>query len=232
MHLPEIFLIGGLWFWLLLAAETILLLVLLEWRKGTLATLTFLVTLLLLQSLGDVNLFGYAIAHPWTVVVGAVVYFVLGTGWAVVKWWFYVRKQRAWYDELRAAFLRLHGLDPRSALPEELQATWQRCLERARKSGRPLEVRPLAARHKAYIVHWMAYWPWSLTWTLLKDPVRQACLTIYHSLAEYLQEMSDRAFRGVEADLPPAAEVPLAQRIDPVLVEFGIDSTMFEAEHV
>jgi hypothetical protein len=228
MHLPEVFLVGSLWFWLLLAAETILLLVLLEWDQGALATLTFLATLLLLQFLGDVNIYGYVIEHPWTVALGAAGYFVLGTFWAIAKWWFYVREQRAWYDELRSAFLRMHRLEPQGAMPEGLQQQWRHCLVLAKKGGRPLDVRPLAARHKPGILRWMSYWPWSFSWTILKDPVRKAFLTIYHNIAQHLQEISDRAFKGVEADLPPPEEVPVSQRMDPVLVEFGIEAGILQ----
>jgi hypothetical protein len=224
MTLPQVFLVGSLWFWLLLAVEIILVFVLLEWDQGVIATLTFLATLLLLQFLGDVNLYGYVIQHPLSVAIGAAGYFALGTLWAIAKWWFYVREQRAWYDELRAGFLRLHGFEPHGAMPEELQHSWQHCLTLAEKNGQRLDVRPLAAGHKRDIVRWMYCWPWSFSWTMIKDPVRKAFLTIYQNIAEYLQEISDRAFKGVEGDLPPEEEIPAAQRADPVLAEFGIDA--------
>jgi hypothetical protein len=223
MNLPEIFLVGSLWFWVLLVVETVLVLVLLEWDQGTAATLTFLVTLLLLQFMGDVNICGYVVRHPLTVALGAAGYFALGTLWAFARWWFYVREQRGGYDELRAAFLRVHRLEPQSAMPEGLQHQWQRCLARAKKNGRRLDVRPLAAAHKVDILRWMSYWPWSSSWTMLQDPVRKAFLAIYHNIAEHLQEISDRAFQGVEADLPPEKEIPVGERMDPVLAEFGID---------
>src|SRR5437764_119826 len=121
MNLPEIFVLGSLWFWLLLFAEAVVLVVLVERDRGTLATLTFVITLALLQFLGDVNLSGYVVHHPWTVVLGAAGYFAVGACWAVVKWWFHVREQRAWYDELRAAFVHAHGLERHSAMPEGLQ---------------------------------------------------------------------------------------------------------------
>jgi len=227
LNLPEIFLVGSLWFWLLLVAETILVLILLEWDQGMVATLTFLATLLVLQFLGDVNIYGYVVQHPLTVALGAAGYFALGTVWATAKWWFYVREERAGYDQLRSAFLRVHRLEPQSAMPEGLQHQWQQCLAQAKKNGRRLDVRPLAAGHKAGILRWMSYWPWSFSWTMLRDPVRKAFLSIYHNIAEHLQEISDRAFKGVEADLPPEEEIPIANRTDPVLAEFRIDLGLF-----
>jgi hypothetical protein len=219
----EIFVAGSLWFWLLLAAEAVLLFVLVELDQGALATATLVATLMLLQFLGDINLYGYAIGLPWTVVLGAAGYFTVGTLWAIAKWWFYVHQQRGWYDELRSAYLGLYRVGSRDAMPEDLQHQWQECLAKARRGRRPVEVRPLAARHRAEIARWMSYWPWSLSWTLVKDPIRKAFLTIYREIAAHLQRISDRAFEGVEADLPPAAELPITQRTDPVLAEFGID---------
>ncbi len=222
MNWPEVFVVGSLWFWLLLAAETIILLVLLEWDQGAIATLTLVATLLVLQFLGDVNVYGYVSHHPWTVVLGALGYLAAGTCWAIAKWWFYVSEQRAWYDELRGAFLRVHGYERGSQMPDSLQSPWQRCLASARKERRRLDVHPLAAGHKARILGWMSYWPWSASWTLLKDPVRKAFLSIYHHLADYLQEISDKAFRGVEADLPKEDQSQPRRQPDPVLVEFGV----------
>jgi hypothetical protein len=221
MNWPEIFIVGSFWFWVLLLAESIVLIILLEWGRGTIATLTFLATLFALQFLGDVKILGYVVEHPWTIALGAIGYFAVGTCWSVVKWWFYVREQRTLYDELRSAFLRVHGFERQSAMPEELQSTWRECLAAA-ESRRKLDVRPLVARHKAHVVRWMSYWPWSLFWTVLKDPVRKAFLSTYYHLAEYLQEVSDRAFKGLDADLPKESEASLPPRIDPVLAEFGV----------
>jgi hypothetical protein len=58
---------------------------------------------------------------------------------------------------------------------------------------------------------------------MLKAPIREAFLTIDRDIAAHLQEISDRAFTGVEADPPPEEVLPIDQRTDPVLVEFGID---------
>ena len=226
----EIFIVGSLWFWVLIAAEILVVLILLEWDRGTVATLTFVATLLLLQFLGDVNIFGYVVENPTTVIVGAVAYFALGTGWAIARWWFYVREQRAWYDELRSAFLRFHHLEADSAMPEELQQQWQNCVGLAKRGHRQLSVRPLAARHKSDILRWMSYWPWSCFWTVLKDPVRETFLAIYQQIAEYLQQISDRAFKGVEADLPPQQEANIADSVDPVFADFGIDTSILQRQ--
>lgn len=123
----------------------------------------------------------------------------------------------------------MHRLESGSAMPKERQHEWQQCLAHAKKNGRHLDVRPLAAVHKVAILRWMSYWPWYFTWTMLKDPVRKAFLTIYHNIAERLQRVSDTAFRGVQADLPPEGEAASTQQTDGVLVEFGVDPTMWHS---
>ena len=222
MDWQHIFIVGSVWFWLLLLAESVALIVLLEWGRGPLATLTFAATLVALQFLGDANILGYAVHHPWPIVLGALGYFAVGTCWSIAKWWFYVREQRGFYDELRSAFLRVNGLERQSAVPEALQPKWKECLAIAEGRGK-LDVHPLVAHHKAHVLRWMSYWPWSLFWTILKDPVRKAFLSIYYHISEYLQEISDKAFKGVEADLPKESEGAFPDKIDAVLAEFGID---------
>jgi hypothetical protein len=43
-----------------------------------------------------------------------------------------------------------------------------------------------------------------------------------------LQEISDRAFKGIEADLPPAEKVAESRRLDPIFVEFGVDASVLQ----
>jgi hypothetical protein len=206
MNWQEVFAVGSVGFWALLILETGLLIFLIEWGKGTFATLSLAVTLGLLYFLGDVNLFGFVIHHPITLVLGLILYFVAGTAWSVAKWWLFVRDMRARYDDLRADFCLEHKLD--GAIPAELQPIWLARLEASGRRGRRIEVRPRARQHRSRIVFWMAYWPWSLVWTVLNDPVRKACHLIYQHAHDYLQEISNNAFRGVEHDFPEGQEPP------------------------
>lgn len=200
MNWQELFVTGTWGFWALVMLETALLIVLIEWGKGRWATLSFVVTLLALHFLGDWNVPGYLREHPLILLGGAAGYFGLGTLWGVVKWWLYVRDQRAQYDELRADFC--HEFKVEGAIPERLQSRWQERLQTAARRGRRIEIRPKARQHKGRILTWMSYWPWSLAWTALNDPIHKAFRTIYYHMHDYLQEISDNAFRGVERDFP------------------------------
>lgn len=206
MNWQEFFAVGSIGFWALIALETGLLIFLIEWGKGTFATLSLALTLGLFYFLGDVNIFGFIVHHPITMVLGAIVYFAAGTAWSVAKWWLFVRDMRGRYDDLRADFCHEHGVD--GPIPERLQGLWLERLDNAARRGRRIEVRPRARQHRGRIVTWMTFWPWSTVWTLLNDPVRQAFSLIYRHMHDYLQEISNKAFQGVEDDFPGGQEPP------------------------
>lgn len=200
MNWTEFFAIGSVGFWALLILETGLLIFLIEWGKGTFATLSLVGTLALFYFLGDINVFGFMVHHPITIGLGLIVYFAAGSAWAVAKWWLFVRHMRGRYDDLRADFCQEHGVD--GPLPAELHTLWLERLESTSRRGRRIEVRPRARQHRGNIVTWMAYWPWSMAWTLLNDPVRQGFTIIYRHMHDYLQEISNNAFKGTEEDFP------------------------------
>jgi hypothetical protein len=198
---PSPLVFGSFWFWTVVVAEVVLLIGLVEWNKGPLATLSLLATLALLHLFGDLNIAGYVIAHPWTVLAGVGAYFLAGTAWSVAKWWLYVREQRGRYDELRTDFCLEHGLTE-GRIDGQLAEEWSQRLQAEHVRGRKIEVPPLVREHKGDILRWMTYWPFSLVWTVLDDPVRKTFQMIYRHLQERLQAIADRAFAGVEADFP------------------------------
>lgn len=211
MQWSEVFAVGSHWFWLLLAVEAAVLIGLIEWGKGLAATLSLVGTLLALQFMGNANLLGLANHHPLLLVFGVVGYFAVGTVWAIARWWLFVHEQRLRYDEARAEFCHDRRLLD-GTIPESLQQEWQ---EHRAGRKRKIEIRPRARKHRGRIIMWMAYWPWSFCWTVLNDPVRKAFKFIFRHIHDYLQEISDNAFRGVDADLPRepdprAATLPLA----------------------
>jgi hypothetical protein len=204
MNWLEFFAVGSVGFWALVVLETGLLIFLIEWGRGVFATASLAVTMALLYFLGDVNFLGFVIHHPVTLVLGLVVYFAAGTVWSVAKWWLFVRDMRTRYDDLRADFCQEHNLD--GTITEQLQPLWLERLESSGRRGRRIEIRPRARKHRGQVVAWMAYWPWSLAWTVLNDPVRKSCRIIYQHIHDYLQEISNNAFRGVEHDFPEGQE--------------------------
>jgi hypothetical protein len=102
--------------------------------------------------------------NPGILVLVAMAYLALGTGWAVIKWWSYVRKQ-------------LRNWKPRNY-----------------GTGATEPQRILVKEHKSRIMTWMSFWPMSLLWTLLNDPIRKLFTEIYTRISGTLQKIADREY--------------------------------------
>ncbi len=209
-----LFVLGGFAFWALLAIASLLLILALENGRGSSATSVFLITLVILLSLGNANWLAWIGEHPFKFVLGIAGYLGTGVAYGVGKWWLYVRDTMARYLEVRNDWLhhKIESLpdnteDPgyKSALQTGILDSvvleeWQKYLEQYYKM-RPYKrsfVKPLVAKNKGRIVSWMTYWPWSGLWTLVNDPVRRFFSWAYRNVSGTLQRMSDRAFDGID----------------------------------
>lgn len=83
---------------------------------------------------------------------------------------------------------KFYGLDPKK------QGSWQDAV-----GDKGLE-KPSASENKERIIRWMSFWPWSLTWTLINEPIKKAFRAIYRRIQKLLQSIADKAFKGTEAD--------------------------------
>ncbi len=208
----SLFLVGTFWFWALLAAAAVVLFVCIAGEKAGRATVSVVATFALLALFGDFNVFAYVRDHGLAFCLYLAGYFAAGTAWAMGKWWFYVRKQRAKYDERKRAFLDGNGIKG-DAIPEDLKADWQRVIAGYGIDGygipgyarRPV---PRARDNKGRIMTWMVYWPWSFVWTMIDDPIRKFFKMIYNRIQGVLESISERAFQGTENDFPTAPTAP------------------------
>lgn len=95
----ELILVGSFWFWFILAVEFCVVLWCLEFERFGWATLTLIATVLGLHLLGNANVFSWIWGHPWQFAGLIGCYFVAGTIWGIVKWWFFVRDVRDRYED-------------------------------------------------------------------------------------------------------------------------------------
>lgn len=187
--------LGTIWFWVLVGVGILLMFVWVEYSQSFLAGLSILIILLLLKFLGDVDAFGYIARNPSSVLGIAAGYFVIGPVWSFGKWWFYVRKQKEAYDEAYALFqemLQQYGSDK----------DWQRreTKEQFIMASKPKieRYKPSALRNKNRVLTWMIYWPWSMAWTLISDPIKDIFEAIFRKLQSTYQGIADRAFQDAE----------------------------------
>jgi hypothetical protein len=190
----EILAFGTFWFWAILGIEFLVLLICanMDGKIGT-SILTLIGTMLAINYLGTPFL-GYVFHNPFMIVAWGVVYLVVGSAWSIFKWWRYVMEQRERYDELREGFLKKYIDAPGRTQKEE----WKRLLDTY-----DVDVRPEAGsyRNKPRICNWIMYWPWSLLWALINDPVRWAGRRIHKAISSAMQKISDIGFKGTEGDL-------------------------------
>jgi hypothetical protein len=89
---------GTTWFWILFALATILVIFATEKGSGIGATVTLIVTIALLFFFGNKgplkDFFNYTATKPWAIILISIGYIIFGTCWAIVKWYFFLIKER------------------------------------------------------------------------------------------------------------------------------------------
>ena len=56
---------------------------------------------------------------------------------------------------------------------------------------------PKVFKHKSKIINWIAYWPPSLLWFMINDPITAIIKSIYYSMVKGLQKTSDKVYEGM-----------------------------------
>lgn len=179
---------GTIGYWGLIALACILLFFFIDHDNGFGATATLVGFFLIHQLFGDMKLFSYVAIHPMSAVKWLAFYFAAGTLWSIAKWWFHVHAEREKYDDEMASYIngRL-----RYVKIDEAKKDWLKHCS--------IE-KPSASKSKEKIIRWMTFWPWSMVWTLINDPIKKLFKSIYRRIEGLLQKISDNAWAGVEED--------------------------------
>ncbi len=192
--------LGTLGFWIFAGIVFLLLIAAVEYEKPGLATLSLIVTGFALWLFGNVNVFALAAENPLLALGLGAGYFAVGALWSLAKWWFYVRRQLRKYNEVKAEFLKNNGESEKGPVPDRLKADWN-----ARRPSYARYAKPQVRENKGRILTWMIYWPWSLVWTILNDPVKRLFKNIFNAMKALFQKVADSAYKDVDENdfLPP-----------------------------
>lgn len=87
-------------------------------------------------------------------------------------------------------------------IPEELLEAWNKEVQTVSRKVQ-FSLRPRPRDHKSLITLWMIYWPWSMMWYLLSDPIKRFANWIYRRIQQLLEAISEHVWKGVKDDLPP-----------------------------
>ena len=61
-------------------------------------------------------------------------------------------------------------------------------------------IKPKVRWNKSRIIFWLSYWPFSFLYTIFADGIAAIWNSIYHGIGKRLQAISDRKFKGADAD--------------------------------
>ena len=217
----ELFVLGGVAFWILSGAMFLLLL----WAASDDRAVAS--GLLLAGYLAAIYLFGNAgtlpVPEAWVFYIGIPAYLVVGTLWGIGKWYLYVSRQVMSYKEHRQEFLINSGIAHAAVdmiVPARLKAHWRRA------GGRRLRGRPVARQNKRRIISWMCFWPTSMVWAVIDEPWRR----IYNAISALLQRIADSIYEraGVDADL--SKPTTLKEALDEELAGCGADEGDWDVE--
>ncbi|MFM2374020.1 MAG: hypothetical protein RLZZ234_15 [Candidatus Parcubacteria bacterium] len=163
--------LGGIAFWpaLIVLVEMCALTAFVAHDRGGFATISVIVTLVLLQWLGY-PVISFVWQNPLTVVVWVLGYLALGISYSFFKWDRTVAKWRREYDE-----------SPKS----KQDHMWSR--------------RPVASARKDRILGWMMFWPWSFFWWVVADFVKELFLSIYKHLGGLYDKVTSRHTHDLES---------------------------------
>lgn len=161
--------------------------------------------------------------HNWQQLVGLIgAYIGVGVGWCVIKWIFFTnewaRNQREAIQNNRKHFLGCLNLNGDS-IPDAHKSAWelwikQRCTERENWStpysllSTPPSFRIESSDEIAVANNWGKfsiwglYWPFSMLWTLIDDPIKRTFkFIIMNVVGGALQLFANRATSQVEDEL-------------------------------
>ena len=186
--LAELLVFGTLPFCLFTVSALVLLIYTVETEHPFFATFS------LLGFFGILNWAGYPIlssisANPTRAVLYLFVYLAVGTVWAVIKWWIFVKSNKAKYDEWKSDWCKRQGIS-NEVIPSELIERFK-----AHMPTSEFVFHPIVSDNKGRIELWILHWPWSFCWTFIDQPVKKACIAIRQFISDWLQKISDNAWR-------------------------------------
>lgn len=201
-----LFALGTIGFWILIPLLALLLFIMVENEKPGWATSSVIFAFVLLAYCGDFNLWFVVHASPFVAILAGLTYEGIGAVWSFGRWWFLSRARRVNYNAFRGEYMERHGLPRDAEIPNNLKKdfkdrieTHQRSHFREEDGHKPIN-KPLFRDHGGRLYMWMTFWPWSMTWTLINDPIRHLGRWLVDQFQGIYQHIADSTFKGTEKD--------------------------------
>lgn len=214
---------GTLGFWLTFAIITVLAVAFLEFEKNFFALISIFATFTFLHYAGAWDVVGFAKEHQWAMALYFLGYFAAGAVWSLVKWKLFVNRSGELYKDKRGEFAGRRGLSVDAEFTLEQKMEWKSVVDNYHSHNADLDlgisgfsndcnknVDAMAAvvvdACKGRILAWIGYWPWSLLWTVVDDPIRKIGRKIYRTLKGLYIGIVKTLLEMIRKDLPTVFE--------------------------
>jgi len=174
------FIVGGMWFWVLLVIDFMLLVYFVEDDSAGFAFVTVVVLFACLMFLGDFNVLSWLRENPKQFGYYLIMYIPAGIVYSIVKYLMFLTDIRRKITKTISEYL------DRVKVEKEDDLSVAQKGELAKK----LNYHNISfSESTRRVVFWMTYWPWSAFWTILNNPLRW----LYEEVAELLK----KSFKGM-----------------------------------
>lgn len=205
--LAAAFAVGSLWFWLTAGLFFALILVFSETEKHIAATVSVAA---FVWGVIWYNDFSWNVGLTFGLVVA---YMVTGAGYSFIKWFSHINKRSEEYGELKVRFGKRFKHSPAEPITEKtnmLEAlsvveygNFREFLSSEGFVGlySDKSIIPSWRDNKAKLFAWVMYWPTSMFWTFLNDPLVRFGKWVVRRLGNWYDKMANRIFAKVGVDI-------------------------------
>jgi hypothetical protein len=162
-----------------------------------------------MEFFGNLGFFSWISESPfWHVLLVIGIYLLGGCIWGPVWWIFRCASRRHDYNDELLEFLKKRGYDKiPETLPSAIKKDWTAYLLDSSKWSRTKEryggprvvrIKPSAWEERFIIMKHMAWWPYSIAWSMFADVIRSVWRVIYSVYTNMLDWISNWSFKGTE----------------------------------
>ena len=159
----------GFWFWGLFLIEFCLLTWFVEQEWGLASFVSLAIFIFGIWWLADVPVWTWIKSNPWELLKYAVIYILAGLVWSIGKYYFVLRKIRNFVKNTKAEWMKKK--DKGTGMPEGIQ-TFKQFLD-YKRANYDYKTKTDFESSAKKLTFWAAFWPTSMFWTILNDPIRK-----------------------------------------------------------
>jgi|SRR3989344_4947432 len=161
-------------------------------KGGGWAITAYLGVALLLQFCGDIKVFTYAWGHPVWAFIYLIAFVFIGVAYSCSRWARFLKQKSLEFAQRKAEFFTTYKITE-NTIPSKREYEWKTFLR-----SHP---QPQAKGHSFRIIHWIAYWPWSLVWFLLHDYFRKFFQHVYETFEWVFDGISNYMWKDIRTEL-------------------------------